>query len=154
MSTSLLFKFSILRNISSSPNDFELRDFTVHKIAARTVIIRTNVHGQTREVQTASKQYARIHTTTAIFFFFFFFFFFCFLLFFFFFFFFFFEKVIQMSDCRSGLDYSGRTEIKCAGVLHLPRWCRQNSHVTCSKIRWRSTAYTVLRYFSVFPHRF
>ena len=78
MSTSLLFEFSMLRNRSISPNDFELRDFTVHKISARTVIVRTNVHGQTREVQTASKQYARIHTTTAIFFFFAF----CFLLFF------------------------------------------------------------------------
>ena len=33
----------------------------------------------------------------------------------------------------------------CAGVhrilvLHLPRWCRQNSYVTCSKTGWRSTA--------------
>ena len=36
---------------------------------------------------------------------------------------------------------TGRTEIKCAGtsvlvyarVLRLSRWCRQNSHVTCSK---------------------
>ena len=43
---------------------------------------------------------------------------------------------------------TGRTEIKCAGtsvlayagVLRIPRWCRQNSHVTCSKTRWRSTA--------------
>ena len=54
---------------------------------------------------------------------------------------------------------TGRTEIKCtgtpvlayAGVLHLPRRCRQNSHVTCSKIKWRSTAYTVLRYFRALP---
>ena len=41
----------------------------------------------------------------------------------------------------------------CAGVLRLlrlPRWCRQNSHVTCSKTRW----YKVLRFFSVFPDRF
>ena len=37
-----------------------------------------------------------------------------------------------------------------AGVLLLPRWCRQNSHVICSKTRWQSTAYTVLRYISVF----
>ena len=41
-----------------------------------------------------------------------------------------------------------------AGVLHLLRWCRQNSHANCSKIKWRSTAYTVLRYFSGFPDRF
>ena len=41
-----------------------------------------------------------------------------------------------------------RTEIKCAGtsvlayarVLRIPRWCRQNSHVTCSRTRWQSTA--------------
>ena len=47
-----------------------------------------------------------------------------------------------MTAGAGGLDYSGKTEIKCAGtpvlayavVLHLPRWCRQNSHVTCSKI--------------------
>ena len=57
---------------------------------------------------------------------------------------------------------TGRTQIKdtgniCAGVLHLlhlPRWCRQNSHVTCSKTSWHSTAFTVVRYFSVFPDRF
>ena len=43
---------------------------------------------------------------------------------------------------------TGRTEIKCAGtsvlayagVLRIPRWYRQNSHVTGSKTRWRSTA--------------
>ena len=27
-----------------------------------------------------------------------------------------------------------------AGVFRIPRWCRQNSHVTCYKTRWRSTA--------------
>ena len=27
-----------------------------------------------------------------------------------------------------------------AGVLRLPRWCRQNSHVTCPKKRWGITA--------------
>ena len=45
----------------------------------------------------------------------------------------------------------------CAGVLpllRLPRWCRQNSYVTCSKSRWWSTAYKVLRYFSVFTDMF
>ena len=46
--------------------------------------------------------------------------------------------------------YSGQAEHKSNPA----RWCRQNSHVTCSKTRWRSTAYIVLRYFSVFPDRF
>ena len=57
---------------------------------------------------------------------------------------------------------TGRTEIKWAGtlvrafakVLRLPRWCRQNSHVTCSKTRWQRTAYTVLGYLSVFPEKY
>ena len=43
--------------------------------------------------------------------------------------------------------------LEYTGVLHLSRWCRQNSHMTCSKTRWRSTSFTVLRYFSVFPDR-
>ena len=38
-----------------------------------------------------------------------------------------------------------------AGELYLPRWCRQNSHVTCSKTRWQSTVNTVVRYFLSFP---
>ena len=64
----------------------------------------------------------------------------------------------EFSTCSwGGLDLAvlfrtDRTQIKCTGtsvleysfVLRLPRWCRQNSHVTCSRTRWRSTAYTVL----------
>ena len=41
-----------------------------------------------------------------------------------------------------------------AEVLHLPRWCRQNSHMTCSKIRWRSTAifFCLSRYVLIIIH--
>ena len=57
---------------------------------------------------------------------------------------------------------TGRTENKCAGtpvlayagVLHLPRWCRQNSHLTSSKIRWRSTVifFCLSRYVLIIIH--
>ena len=69
-------------------------------------------------------------------------------------------KISSMNN-RGGLDLAvlftpstpnrqNRNQVSwntCAGVLHLPRCCRQNSHVTCSKIRWRSIAYTILSYF-------
>ena len=60
----------------------------------------------------------------------------------------------EISTCSCGrLDLHVLfRQIKCTGtsvlgyssVLRLPRWCRQNGHVTCSRTRCRSTVYTEL----------
>ena len=81
----------------------------------------------------------------------------------------FYHRTIASCCCRTGADlilavpFTSSTPYRqsrnqvlwnaCAGVL-LNTPCRQNNHVSCSKSRWRSTVYTVLRYFSVFPDRF
>ena len=97
------------------------------------------------EVQNGSMQRARIHTmmgqTTASYF----------------------EKLILVPFIKGGLHLAvpfipftpnrqNRNQVClniCAGVLRLlrlPRLCRKNSHVTCSKKRWWSTANKVLRF--------
>ena len=78
----------------------------------------------------------------------------------------FYHRTIASCCCRTGSfrpftpstqNRQNRNQVRwnnCAGVLRNSPCRQKNSLVTCSKSRWRSTVYTVLRYISVFSDRF